>query len=115
MALRHWAPDETAKALRAGALPELIGRDAVCALTGWTRAMLEVRSRTGVFPKPVVLPSTRALRWKTELVAGWLSDNGMTKPPKAVSWRGPQRWKRKSTLDKGGRPGGTSLNKRLST
>jgi predicted DNA-binding transcriptional regulator AlpA len=102
MALRHWAPDETAKALRAGVLPELIGRDAVCALTGWTRAMLEVRSRTGVFPEPVVLPSTRALRWKTELVAKWLSDHGMTNPPKPLSWRGPQPWKRKSKLYKAG-------------
>jgi predicted DNA-binding transcriptional regulator AlpA len=105
MALRHWAPEETAKALRAGALPELIGRDAVCALTGWTRAMLEVRSRTGVFPEPVVLPSTRALRWKTELVAKWLRDHGMTKPPQPVSWRGPQPWKRKSKLHKRRRVG----------
>jgi hypothetical protein len=104
MALRHWAPDETAKALRSGALPELIGRDAVCALTGWTRAMLEVRSRTGKFPEPVVLPETRALRWKTEFVAQWLRDHGMTQPPMLLSWRGPQRWKRKPKVYTRGQP-----------
>ena len=95
MAIRHWDPKDTAKALRSGALPELIGRDAICALTGWTRAMLEVRSRTGKFPEPVVLPPTGALRWKTDLVAQWLRDHGIKCPPKPVSWRGPQPWKAK--------------------
>jgi predicted DNA-binding transcriptional regulator AlpA len=108
MALRHWAPEETANALKSGALPELIGRDAVCALTGWTRAMLEVRSRTGMFPAPVVLSKNRALRWKTELVAKWLKDHGIIEPPKPVSWRGPQPWQRKPKVRP--RAGGRAAN-----
>jgi len=95
MARRHWSPRETAKALKAGKLPGLIGKDAVCALTGWTNALLEVKSRTGAFPKPVVVSPNRALRWKTELVAKWLRDHGITQPPKPVPWRGREPYLRR--------------------
>jgi predicted DNA-binding transcriptional regulator AlpA len=95
MARRHWSPRETAKALKAGKLPDLIGKDAVCALTGWTNALLELKSRTGAFPKPVEITPGRALRWKTELVAKWLRDHGITQAPSPVSWRGPEPYLRR--------------------
>lgn len=100
MARRHWPPRETAKALNAGKLPEFIGKDAVCALTGWTRALLEVQSRTGAFPKPVLLTRTRAVRWKTELVAKWLKEHGITQPPEPVCWRGPEPYLRRKKTSK---------------
>jgi predicted DNA-binding transcriptional regulator AlpA len=92
---RHWSPRETTKALEAGKLPDLIGKDAVCALTGWTNALLEVRSRTGEFPKPVEVHPSRAHRWKTEAVAEWLRDHGITQAPRPVSWRGPELYLRR--------------------
>ena len=87
MARRHWPPLETHKALKCGKLPEYIGKDAVCALTGWTRAMLELESRTGRFPLPVV--RQRALKWETARVAAWLRRHPHIRPVE-LCFRGPQ-------------------------
>ena len=92
MPRRHWPPRETWYALKAGTLPDFIGRDAVCALTGWTCALLEARWRSGEFPRPQTFPATRAkerkLLWETTRVAAWLADQGIVEPPKSVAWRG---------------------------
>jgi hypothetical protein len=82
MARRHWPPLETRRALEAGALPAFIGRDAVCALTGWTCAMLALRSRTGGFPAPSV--RRRALKWETAQVAAWLQAHQDVRPLELV-------------------------------
>jgi hypothetical protein len=43
MRTRHWSPPETWEALHTGQLPAFIGRDVDCALTGWTRSLLDER------------------------------------------------------------------------
>jgi predicted DNA-binding transcriptional regulator AlpA len=80
MSRKHWPPLETLKALREDRLPEFIGRDAVCALTGWTCAILDLRSRTGGFPKPVVVEKSKTVRWKTAEVGAWLKVHPEVKP-----------------------------------
>lgn len=80
MARRHWPPLETRRALEAGTLPDFIGRDAVCALTGWTCAMLDLHTRTGQFPAAVV--KERALKWETARVAAWLQEHPDVRPLK---------------------------------
>jgi predicted DNA-binding transcriptional regulator AlpA len=78
MARRHWPPYETRRALDEGTLPAFIGKDAVCALTGWTGAMLELRCRTGKFPEPIA--TEKSLKWKTSQVAAWLQRHQDIRP-----------------------------------
>jgi hypothetical protein len=98
MARHHWPPRETWEAMKAGKLPTLIGRDAVCALTGWTCATLLAKSRIGKFVRPqtLLINGRPILRWETEQVAQWLSEHGFVRPATEVPWRRSNRsdWQR---------------------
>lgn len=75
--------------MESGTLPPLIGRDAVCALTGWTCSMLLMSARIGTFVKPQIIRKngSPSLRWQTKQVAQWLAANGYVRPARRVSWR----------------------------
>jgi hypothetical protein len=90
MARHHWPPGLTWKAMQHDMLPPLIGRDAVCALTGWTCSTLLTRARTGNFVKPQISyrSGSPVLRWETKQVAQWLAANGFDGPSRGLSWRG---------------------------
>jgi len=89
MARHHWPPGLTWEAMERGTLPPLIGRDVVCALTGWTCSTLLTRARTGKFVTPQISYKNGApvLRWETKQVAQWLSAHGFDKPHRGLPWR----------------------------
>ena len=93
MRTRHWSPRETWEALHADQLPAFIGRDVVCALTGWTRSLLDERCRERRFPKPQIISARgrTTLLWDAEQVRAWLAQHGKLEPPATLPWRGPFR------------------------
>lgn len=40
----------------------------IMAITGWSRQTVYNRMNAGLFPKPIKLPNTKSIRWKTSIV-----------------------------------------------